>query len=115
MTKQIQTEYYRITKKIADKIVNLRRANNLTQEEFAERVNLERRTIARCENGKFRPADKTLIAISISFNIPMSYFYDNSIYEEQSSKTEIVKEIGSKLNVLSKEKLDKINKIIDFI
>ncbi len=111
----IKDRYFQITRQIADKILNIRRANNLTQEKFAEYTNLDRRTIARCENGKYRPSDKTLIAISLTFNVPMSYFYDNSVYEFDSEKTEIIKEIYSKISILSKYKLDKINKIVDII
>ena len=42
----------RTTRHIADKILQLRRNCKLTQEEFAEKVGLDRRTIARAEDGK---------------------------------------------------------------
>ncbi len=105
----------KIIKKIANKILMIRRAHNLTQEEFAEQINIEPRTLSRAESGKHNPAIETLEKICIAFNIPISYFYDNSIYEINSEKTEVIKQIDSKLNVFSKEKLDKINKIIDII
>ena len=40
------------TKHISDKILMLRRATKLTQEQFAKKVGLDIRTIARAESGK---------------------------------------------------------------
>lgn len=52
----IQSKCLQTTRHIADKILMLRRANKLTQEQFAEKVGLDRRTIARAEDGKSRPS-----------------------------------------------------------
>ena len=103
------------TRHIADKILSLRRANKLTQEEFAEKVNLDRRTIARAEDGKHRPSPETMEIIAEVFNIPISYFYDNSVYRTDISKSALIYEINAKLNVLSKSNLKKILNIIDII
>lgn len=52
----------------------------MTQEEFAEKVNVDRRTIARAEDGKHRPSAETMELIANTFKIPVSYFFDSSIY-----------------------------------
>lgn len=103
------------TRHIANKILLLRRANKLTQEEFAEKVNLDRRTIARAEDGVHRPSPETLELIAQAFKIPMSYFFDDSTYYFDINKISIINEINSRLNVLPKIKLRKILDLINII
>lgn len=93
----------------------LRILNNMSQEEFAEKINVDRNTIYRTEKGDFRPQDETLEKACLAFKIPISYFYVNSIYEINSKKSEIINEINSKLNTAIKEKLNIINRFIDII
>lgn len=111
----IETKCINTTRHIADKILMLRRAQKLTQEQFAEHVNLDRRTIARAEDGRHRPSAETMELIASTFNIPISYFYDNSTYKPDISKTALIYEINSKLNILSKSNLRKVLKFIDII
>ena len=103
------------TRHIADKILMLRRNNKLTQEEFAEKVGLDRRTIARAEDGKHRPSADTMEMIAAAFSIPVSYFFDNSTYRKDISKTALIYEINARLNVMSKANLKKILNVIDII
>ncbi len=103
------------TRHIADKILMLRRNNKLTQEEFAEKVGLDRRTIARAEDGKHRPAADTMEMIAAAFSIPVSYFFDNSVYRKDISKTALIYEINARLNVMSKSSLKKVLSVIDII
>ncbi|MCQ2753893.1 MAG: helix-turn-helix domain-containing protein [bacterium] len=103
------------TQHIADKILLLRRANKLTQEGFAEKVNLDRRTIARAEDGVHRPSPETLELISDVFSIPIAYFYDDSIYKIDIGKTALIYEINTRLNILSKNNLKKVKCFIDIL
>lgn len=103
------------TRHIADKILLLRRASKLTQEQFAEKVNLDRRTIARAEDGIHRPSPETLELIAYEFKIPIAYFYDDSSYYFDINKVSMINQINSKLNVLPKSKLKKILDIINII
>lgn len=103
------------TRHIADKVLLLRRAHKLTQEEFAEQVNLDRRTIARAEDGKHRPSPETMEMIAHTFKVPISYFYDNSVYKKDVSKSALIHEINSRLNVLSKSNLKKVIQFLDII
>ncbi len=100
---------------ISNKILLLRKANKLTQEEFAEKVGLDRRTIARAEDGKHRPSAETMEIIAHTFSIPVSYFFDSSVYRPDISKSALIYEINSKLNVLSKKNLRKVSSFIDLI
>lgn len=111
----IKTKCLQTTQHIANKILLLRRVNNLTQEEFAEKVGLDRRTIARAEDGKHRPSAETLEMLSMVFSIPISYFYDNSVYKSDINKKALIYKINTKLNTLSKANLNKVNNFIDII
>ena len=111
----IERKCIETTTHIADKILYLRRANKLTQEEFAEKVGLDIRTIARAESGKHRPSAQTMEMIALAFEVPVSYFFDNSVYRTDISKSALILEITARLNVLSKNTLRKIKSIIDII
>lgn len=111
----IQTKCLETTRHISDKILMLRRANKLTQESFAEKVGLDRRTIARAEDGRHRPSAETMEIIAATFNISVSYFFDASVYKPDVSKTALIYEINTKLNVLSKSNLRKVKSFIDII
>ena len=53
--------------------------------------------------------------IAFAFSIPISYFFDNSNYKTDISKTALILEISAKLNILPKSTLSKIKNIIDLI
>ncbi len=65
------------TRHIARKILQLRVTNNLTQEKFAEKINVDIRTVSRAESGCNRPSAETLEMIAEAFNVPISYFMIN--------------------------------------
>ncbi len=56
---------------VGNKITNLRKENNLTQEDLAEILNVSRQTISNWENGKSYPDIATLILISDQFKISL--------------------------------------------
>lgn len=113
--KNVEQKCANTTRHIADKILLLRRTNKLTQEQFAERVNLDRRTIARAEDGIHRPSAETLELIADVFRVPIAYFYDDSTYYFDINKVSIINEINNRLNVLPKTKLKKILELINII
>lgn len=104
-----------ITIHIAQKIVSLRKALNLTQEEFAEVIELSTRAVSRAESGKFRPTPKTLEKIGKRFDIPLAYFFDNSIYSMEENKEKVIQEINSELKILPIDKIVKIKRILEII
>ena len=48
---------------------NYRRLRNLTQEELAEKTELDRKTISRLENGLYSPSLDNIWAIAFALNI----------------------------------------------
>lgn len=103
------------TKRIATKIRELRGLENLSQEEFAERVCLDRRTISRAESGDHRPAPETIEQIALEFKLPVSYFYDYSTIRSKEADVEIINKIMATLRVIPSDNLRKIEKLIDVI
>ena len=112
---KLESKVFDTTQHIANKILQLRRAYKLTQESFAEKVNLDRRTIARAEEGKHMPAPSTLEAIALEFCVPICYFYDDSVYKVDVNKTALIYQINTKLNVLTKSNLKKVLSFIDIL
>ena len=56
---------------LGKKIVKLRKDNKMSQEEFAETLNVTRQTVSNWENSKNYPDIETLILISDKFNISL--------------------------------------------
>ena len=52
-------------------IVKLRKDNNLTQDELAEKLFVTRQTVSNWETGKNYPDLETIVKISDEFNIPL--------------------------------------------
>lgn len=113
--KSIEEKVSETTRHIADKILMLRRANKLTQEEFAEKVSLDRRTVARAEAGKHRPSAETIERIALTFSVPVCYFYDASVFRPDISKKALIYEINTHLNVMPKKELYNVKRFIDLI
>ena len=60
------------SKKIIDKIKNIRKANKLSQIELAKRCNVPQSTIGRIENYSMTPSIDTLINILDVLNIEIN-------------------------------------------
>ena len=110
--KDVKSNCLKTTKHIADKILLLRRAKGLTQEKFAVFVGIDTRTITRAENGKHRPSAETIELIALAYNIPISYFFDDSVYDTKPSKTSLIEDINRALSVATIKDLKTIKKII---
>lgn len=52
-----------------DRIKQIRKENNLTQEKFAERIGVKRNTIATYETGKSEPMENIIVSICREFSI----------------------------------------------
>lgn len=65
------------------KILTLRKDNNLSQKEFAERTGISTRTLQSYEYGEQSPKYEYLQRLSSIFNVPMSYF-ENVVNQKES-------------------------------
>lgn len=91
---------------ISEKLFNLRKANNLTQEELAERLDVSRQSVSKWESGQALPEVDKLLALSAVFTVTTDYLLKPSDIDELTIKTEI---LGKKQHELAQK-----NKTRDF-
>lgn len=75
--------------KISDKIYNLRKQYEISQEELAFELEVSRQTISKWETGGTIPDTKNLIRLSKYFNVPIETFYTDG--EEDFCKEALTK------------------------
>ena len=83
---------------LGDKILKIRKDNKMSQEQFAEILNVTRQTVSNWENGKNYPDIETLIKISDKFNVSLDILLKGD--------KEMIKDINKKI------KNNKVLKII---
>lgn len=81
---------------IAKNIINLRKKNNLTQGELAEKLNYSDNAVSRWERAEVTPSIETLVQMSEVFNVPLQ-----SLIEEDAVKTSTAHDKKEKINKLA--------------
>ena len=81
---------------LGSKIRAARKAQKMTQEELADRIEAARPSISYWENGKVKPDSESLRKLSEVLKVPLSYLFsenDNSVdtYESNSPDTKNIK------------------------
>ena len=71
MMKKHQRKEFILTMEFGDKIKDLRKQNNLTQEKFAIRLNVTRQAVSNWENDRNLPDLEMLILISSIFHVSL--------------------------------------------
>ena len=64
---------------IGEKIKELRKRNNLSQDSFAEAIGVSRQSVIKWESGKATPKSDVLIVISKTFNIDINELIENNV------------------------------------
>ena len=62
--------------KIGEKIAGARRAQNLTQEQLADLLQVSRQAVSRWENGETAPGIDMVKLICVTFGVPLERFFD---------------------------------------
>lgn len=75
---------------IADKIKKLRKDNNMTQEDLAEKLNVSRQTISKWETNIVIPDANNIVSICKLFNITTDELLDYKVESVQKKKQFIV-------------------------
>lgn len=70
---------------VKDKIKLLRKENNITQSELAEKIYVSRQTISRWENGSSIPSTDNIAQIAQFFEKDMSYFLPNYECDQENT------------------------------
>ena len=75
---------------ISEKILQLRKASNMTQEQLAEKVGVSRQSVSKWEGGQAVPELDKLLELGRIFNVTTDYLIKPSELDELSIKTEIL-------------------------
>lgn len=67
---------YNVNMNIGKKLKELRKNYNITQKEFAEKINISRVNYTRYENNKVRPDFETIIKIADFYDISLDELFD---------------------------------------
>ena len=78
------------------KIIELRKQNNLTQEDLAEKLNVSRQTVSNWETAKCYPDIETLVIISNKFNVSLDVLIKENV--------KMIKDIDKKVRINKKLK-----------
>lgn len=74
----------------AEKLLTLRKANNLTQEQLAEKLDVSRQSVSKWESGQSIPELDKIVALSAIFNVTTDCILKSSEIDGLSMKTEIL-------------------------
>ena len=77
---------------LAEKVQALRKKNNWSQEELAEKLNISRQSVSKWESGASLPDIDKIIAMSGLFGVSTDYLLKEELEQEQPSETEDVYE-----------------------
>lgn len=85
--------------KLSEKIYELRKANNLSQEQLAEKVGVSRQSISKWESGESSPELERLVVLSQVFNVTTDYLLKNSEADELTIRTERLEKKQEELKI----------------
>ena len=74
----------------SEKLLTLRKANDLTQEQLAEKLDVSRQSISKWESGQATPELEKIVALSAVFNVTTDYLLKSSEIDDLSVKTEML-------------------------
>ncbi len=74
----------------SEKLLTLRKANNLTQEHLAEKLDVSRQSVSKWESGQATPELDKIVALSAIFDVTTDYLLKSSEIDDLSVKTDIL-------------------------
>ncbi len=74
----------------SEKLLTLRKASDLTQEQLAEKLDVSRQSISKWESGQATPELEKIVALSAIFDVTTDYLLKSSEIDDLSVKTEML-------------------------
>ncbi|MBD5495542.1 MAG: helix-turn-helix transcriptional regulator [Lachnospiraceae bacterium] len=74
----------------SEKLLTLRKANDMTQEQLAEKLDVSRQSVSKWESGQATPDLEKIVALSTVFNVTTDYLLKSSEIDDLSVKTEML-------------------------
>ncbi len=90
----------------SEKLLTLRKAKNLTQEQLAEKLDVSRQSISKWESGQAVPEMEKIVALSVVFDVTTDYLLKSSEIDDLSVKTEML-ENSSRIYLLENKSSNK--------
>lgn len=93
--------------KLADRLVELRKENKLSQEALAEKLGLSRQSISKWERAEASPDTDNLIALADLYGITLDQLLGNDEVKEKTQQTQPLKKQLSAKQIKGKNNLKK--------
>ena len=74
----------------SEKLLTLRKAKDLTQEQLAEKLDVSRQSVSKWESGQVTPDLEKIVEISAIFDVTTDYLLKSSEIDDLSVKTEML-------------------------
>lgn len=100
---------------VGDRIKHLRKSNNLTQKELAERIGISRSTLAGYETNQIEPSLNVVFKMSSEFGVRPSYFLRTMCVEFpkiESDNVDIISKLDELMDLISSQDVFVDNKRI---
>lgn len=101
-----------VNKNIGKNVKALRTSRGLTQEQLAEAIGLERKSITAIETGRTFISCEVLVNLSNYFNVEPAFFFKANFIEHADDEKGLLKEIIRLLSSCNKKTLITIHNII---
>ncbi len=73
-----------------EKLLTLRKAKDLTQEQLAEKLGVSRQSVSKWESGQATPELEKIVSLSAIFDVTTDYLLKSSEIDDLSVKTEML-------------------------
>ena len=99
---------------VGERIKSLRKANDMTQKEFAELIGVSRSTLAGYETNKIEPSLNVITRMANKFDLSPAYFLRNNIVALPNNNTteDIIDELDKVLTTIEHKDVIFNNRII---
>lgn len=91
----------------SEKLLTLRKAKDLTQEQLAEKLNVSRQSVSKWESGQAMPELEKIVAMSVVFDVTTDYLLKSSEIDDLSVKTEMLEKQQQQM-LLREQRQEKI-------
>ena len=88
----------------SEKLLALRKANNLTQEQLAEKLDVSRQSVSKWESGQASPEPEKIVALSVIFDVTTDYLLKSSEIDDLSVKTELLERQQQRMLIQEQKK-----------
>ena len=98
----------------SEKLLTLRKAKDLTQEQLAEKLNVSRQSVSKWESGQAVPELDKIVAMSVVFDVTTDYLLKSSEINDLSVKTEMLEKQQQQM-LVREQRQQKIRECILYV